>query len=239
MTVSGTTTFSMTVAQIVTEARALLGVQAQEEPLQAVELEQGITALNLMLKTWQAEGVMAWTEAEGSFALAQGDIDYLIGAGGSFTTVPLDIIDARVTRGGIDGLMFAMDRADYYALPSKTTQGVPEYFYYDRQRSGGTFYVFPAPDVTPSTVNFTYRRIIMDAGNGTDTLDIPQEWQEAIIQNLAFRLIPYYSAITPEHVAVVTALAQASYAGMSEFGSTKPRGRAIRAGEIGKPIGKV
>lgn len=238
MTVSGTTSFSMTVAQIITEARAVLGVQAQEEPLQAAELEQGINALNLMLKTWQAEGVMAWTETEGAFALVQGDNSYVIGAGGTFVTVPLDILDVRLSR-TTDTLMFGMDRADYWGLSNKNTQGTPEYFYYDRQTAGGTLYVYPAPDVLVGTVKFTYRRPIMDVGDGPDTLDIPQEWQEAIVQNLAFRLIPYYSAITPEHVAVVTALAQASYAGVSGFEAIVPRGRADRAGSIGKPTGKV
>lgn len=237
MTVSGITTFSVTVAQVITEARALLGVQAQEEPLQAAELEQGITTLNLMLKTWQVEGVMAWTQSEGGFPLIQGDNSYTI-AGGTFPLPVVDILDVRLSR-STDSLMFSMDRADYWGLPDKNTQGTPEYFYYDRQRSGGTLYVYPAPDALVGTIKLTYRRPIMDAGDGPDTLDIPQEWQEAVVQNLAFRLIPYYSAVTAEHVAIVTALAQASYAGVSEFGGTKPRGRAIRAGEVGKPIGKV
>lgn len=217
MTVSGTTTFSMTVSEIVTEARGLLGIQAAEEPLEAHELQQGIRTLNMMLKAWQADGVQAWTLTEGTFTLVQADADYVFGAGGTFTTVPLDITDVRITRNSNSIPMFRLSREDYYALPLRTNQGYPTQFYYDRQREGGTFYVWPAPDSGLGTIDFTYRRYIMDAGDGTNTLDLPTEWYEAITYNLADRLMPYYPGISPVSKQKVETRAAAAYFSVKGF----------------------
>ena len=224
MTVSGTIAFSMTVVQIVTQARALIGVQASEEPLQAHELEQGITSLNMMLRAWQADGIQTWTLTEGSFALTQSDYDYVFGAGGAFTTVPFEITDARITRNSRDLPMVRMSREDYYALPKKDTEGYPTQFYYDRQRESGTFYVWPAPDSGTGTIKFTYRRYIMDAGDGTNTLDFPPEWLEAVTSNLAVRLVAHYPAVPQQSLATATALAASSYAILKGFDTGEGRG---------------
>jgi hypothetical protein len=224
MTVSGTAAFSMTVEQIVTEARGLLGVQAAEEPLQAFELAQGIRALNMMLKAWQADGVQTWTFTEGAFPLVLGQQGYAIGSGGAFAMAPLDITDVRITRSGRDLPMNRMSRQDYYALPIKTTQGYPTQFYYDRQRDGGTFYVWPAPDTSLGTIAFTYRRYIMDAGDGTNTLDLPTEWHEAVTYNLADRLIPYYPSISPTNKQKVETRAAAAYFSVKGFDTGEGEG---------------
>ncbi len=212
MTVSSTTTFALTVAELVTEARGLLGIQASEEPLQAHELTQGIRALNMMLKAWQADGVKTWTLTEGSFALVQGDVDYVIGAGGSFTTVPLEITDMRITRNSQDLPMNRMSREEYFSLPVKDSEGYPTQYFYDYQREGGTFYVWPAPDGTASTIKFTYRRLMMDAGDGTNTVDAPAHWAEALAYNLAKRLIPYYPGVNQINAKLVLEMAASSYA---------------------------
>lgn len=208
MTVSGTTAFDLSVAEIIEDALDLLGVNSEEEPMTSVALEKGIRALNMMLLAWQGDGVQTWVLTEGSFALVQGDVDYVFGSGGTFTTVPAEITDVRITRNSMDLPMNRMSRMEYQALPLKTTQGYPTQYYYDRQRSGGTFYVWPAPDATGGTVSFTYRRYIMDAGNGTNTLDIPKEWLQAVTSNLAVMLAPRYDMEIPKAVA---AIATATY----------------------------
>lgn len=217
MTVSGTTTFNMTVAEIVADARDLIGIQDEEEPLTATDLARGIRVLNMMLLSWQADGVQTWVLTEGSFALAQGDYDYVFGSGGAFTTVPTEIMDVRITRSSQDLPMNRMSREEYYALPVKDTQGYPTQFYYDRQRDGGTFYVWPAPDSVAGTIKFTYRRYIMDAGDGTKTLDLPKEWLEAVTSNLAIRLAPRYGGVDQQRLGEVKELASVTYQTLKSF----------------------
>lgn len=221
MTVSGTTAFDMTVSDIVTDAREYLGIQDEEEPLTDADLQRGIRVLNQMLLAWQADGVQTWVLTDGSFALAQGDYDYVFGAGGSFTTIPNEIMDVRITRNSQDLPMNRMSREEYQSLPVKSTEGYPTQFYYDRQRSGGTFYVWPAPDSTAGTIKFTYRRYIMDAGNGTNTLDIPKEWLLAVSSNLAVYLAPKYQVEVP---AATAAIASSSYEILKAFDTAEGKG---------------
>jgi hypothetical protein len=221
MTVSGTTAFDMTVAEIVTDAREYLGIQDEEEPLTDADLQRGIRVLNQMLLAWQADGVQTWVLTEGTFALVQGDYDYVFGSGGTFTTVPAEITDVRITRSSQDLPMNRMSREEYQALPVKSTEGFPTNYYYDRQRSGGTFYVWPAPDSTAGTIKFTYRRYIMDAGNGTNTLDLPKEWLLAVSSNLAILLAPKYQVEVP---AATASIANSSYEVLKSFDTAEGKG---------------
>jgi hypothetical protein len=133
----------------------------------------------------------------------------------------MEIMDMRITRNGTDLPMQRMGREEYFALPNKTTTGYPTCYYYDRQRNGGTLYVWPVPDATGGTLKFTYRRQIMDAGDGTDTLDIPTEWLECITSNLAIRLAPRYEKQPSQ---VLAALAQSSYAALKSFDTSEGHG---------------
>lgn len=212
MSVSNSTDFSLTTAEIVEEARRKIGIHADEEPLQAQELITGIRTINMMLKAWQAEGVMCWTYEEGTLPLVQGDADYVFGAGGAFVTVPFEVMSIRINRNGNDLPMVRMSREEYFDLPNKATQGYPTQFYYDRQRSSGTLYVWPAPDAGLGTLKFTYRRVIMDMDAASDNADLPQEWLEAIVYNLAVKLAPGAGVVGTPEFALVKSEAERSFA---------------------------
>lgn len=211
MAVSNSIDFTQTAQALIVDALAELGVLAEEEPLEAVDLNRGLRTLTRMLKAWQADGVMTWTLTDGTFALVTGQASYVIGAGGAFTTVPLEILDMQINRGTNDLPMLRLSREEYRALPNKTTRGYPTQYYYDRQRAGGTLYVWPAPDTTAGTLKFTYRRIIMDMDAGPNNIDLPQEWHDAIVYGLASRLVGPYSMDGKPAAARVTAEAQRAY----------------------------
>lgn len=224
MALSGSTNFSMTAAQIIAEARALLGVLAEEEPMTAADLERGRLHLNLMIKAWQVDGPFEWTKTENTFALVQGDVDYVFGSGGTVTTVPFDITQVRITRNSTDLEMMELSREDYRRLPNKTTQGYPTQWFYDRQQASGTLYVWPAPDATGGTIKYTYRRMIQDIDNQTNDLDFPQEWYEAILYGLADRLaIPYGKAGTAV-AASIASIAAVSFARVMAFDTGEGEG---------------
>ena len=80
-------------------------------------------------------------------------------------------------------------RKDYFNLPDKVSQGSPVQAYFSRQEDAGIMYIWPAPSTANDVINFTYERPIQVIDSGSDTLDIPNYWYEAIIYNLAERLI--------------------------------------------------
>lgn len=79
-------------------------------------------------------------------------------------------------------------RSDYFNLAQKTVSGQPTQFYYDKQLSSGTFYLYQAPSDATNTIKFTFQKMFFDFTNGTDNPDFPIEWAETLAFGLASRL---------------------------------------------------
>lgn len=106
---------------------------------------------------------------------------------------PLRIWQARRYQynGATDLVMHPLSRPDYFALPFKTNLGDSVQYYYDPQLTTGQFYVWPKPTDSSYAVKFTYDRPLFDFLNASDTPDLPSEWYEPIVWNLATRLGPF------------------------------------------------
>ena len=183
MAVTGT----KTVLDICTSALRKIGVQAVDETPTADDLNVAISALNMMLKGWQNRGWLTWTYTRASLALTT-DASYTLAP-----VRPIRIVNARFRRGGIETPMQEMTRDEYDSLPLKTSQGIPTTFYFDRQREASLFYVWPVlAAATGQTIEYTYEREIEDKTIGSDVLDLPGEWWEAAVYQLALRLADDY-----------------------------------------------
>ncbi len=87
-------------------------------------------------------------------------------------------------------------REDYFALPNKAQQGTPVSWYYDPQMTTGQLYLWPNSFDSNYAFKFTYMRPICTYDELTDTSDLPQEWQTAIVDGLAYKLCPSYGQST-------------------------------------------
>lgn len=227
MTTSGSTDFSSSASTLIIAARRLLGIHAEEEPLQANDLAIGLDMLTRMLKTWEVDPDLGtWLYTDTTLTLVQGTVSYLFGSGGAVTTIPFEIKSIYITRGASqpDLPMETMSRQDYKDLPNKTTQGYPTQWFYDRQRDNGRLYVWPAPDVTAGTLTITYRRRIMDTDAGADNIDLPPEWEEAVTNNLAKRMVPMSGRGGTPEAAQVMVDAAAMLAALKAFDATNDNG---------------
>lgn len=236
MTVSGSTDFKSTASELIVDARRLLGINAEEEPLSASDLVIGLRFLTKMLKTWQADPDLGtWLTTSLSLTLVQGTSSYLFGVGGALTTIPFDVLrdpPAMITRSASSVIeMTAISRGDYQRLPNKTTQGCPSQWFYDRQRDSGTWYCWPAPDATAGTVDIPIRRRIMDLDAGADNLDLPPEWEEPVTNNLAKRLIPVYGRGGSPEAAQVMLDAKDMLDALKRFDATNDNGSVMMGPE--------
>lgn len=232
MTTSGSTSFISSAADFITDALNLLGVLAEEEPLPAYDLARGMRFMTRMFKQWEGLGIGTWLYTEGTFTLtaptgAVGVPSYVFGSGGTFTTIPFDISDARITRSNIDLPMTPMSRQEYFALPNKTITGYPTQYYYDRQLTTGNFYVWPCSDASLGTIGFTYRRRIMDMISGPDNADIPPEWEKAIVEGLAYDLIAVYGKAGSDEANKIARDAPISFAIIQGFDVAEGEGSLI------------
>ena len=98
-------------------------------------------------------------------------------------------------------------RDDYFNLPDKTSQGEPVQSYFSRQETTGLMYIWPPPATAKTAINFSYERPIQIIENASDTIDIPEYWYEALIYNLAKRLIPKFGC-TVTRAQILNGMAQ-------------------------------
>lgn len=177
-----------TVQEIVTDALREAKVVGVNEPVQAEYSAIALRTLNRMVKGWQNKGYNLWTVTSMSVA-ATTNANYTLGP-----VRPHKILSVNYKNtSGIELPMQNLTRQEYDDLPNKSSSGIPTTWYFDRQREAAVLYVWPVlSSVTTETLEITYNREIEDMGL-TDTLDMPGEWYEAVVYNLALRLCNTFS----------------------------------------------
>ena len=213
MAVTGTKNVSTIATTALRRASRTPWGQAPE----AEDMAEAISELFSMLKAWQVDGAM-WTRDSQSVSLVTDQANYTL----TSPARPLRIHNARYKdANGYEMPMQRLVRDDYDLLPNKSAKGVPTCFYYDRAREQGTLYVWPVPaSATTETVEMTIEAEIDDVTSSSQALDVPAEWYDAVIYNLAarlsFQMDARLEARAAECLAVARAFANAESLYLSE-----------------------
>lgn len=86
-----------------------------------------------------------------------------------------------------DLVLTNLSRSEYMTLPQKTQTGRPSSFYLNRQINP-TITLWLVPNTTYNNLFYTRVAAIQDAGQLTNSLDIPRRYLESITADLAYRL---------------------------------------------------
>lgn len=101
---------------------------------------------------------------------------------------PLRLIQAWVRdANNNDAPITHVSQAEYYAISNKTSDGHISQIFYDPQLAG-VFYVWPETNDVTDTVEMIVQKPFDDMDTSTNTLDLPIEWAEAILDGLSFRV---------------------------------------------------
>lgn len=105
----------------------------------------------------------------------------------------LDIVSSNLTEVEIAPL----SHDEYLKMPVKNTVGRPNNFYYDGQQNNSnpftsSIYVYPEPQNVTNIIKLVYVDRIQDLDSSTDSLDLPSEWFETVVMNLACALMYSY-----------------------------------------------
>ena len=192
MTTSGTETFNLDLNNLIEEAFERCGAEIRT----GYDFRTARRSLNLLTIEWANRGINLWTIEEGSIPMVQGQITY---------NLPVDTIDlldsvirTQTGQGQTDINISRISVSTYATIPNKNAQGRPIQVWIDRQ-SGATepvtgvnfpqIYVWPAPDQS-NFYTYVYWRLkrIQDAGNGTNTQDIPFRMLPCMVAGLAYYL---------------------------------------------------
>lgn len=210
MTVSAITSVSFTLNDLIAEAFDIIGVGSEGEAISADMYRRGKNSAVLMTQSWNAMQDL-WRQELVTITPLTDTAAYAI------SPKPLRVTSVRrkLTNGGYEVPLSEWSRQEYMDQPNKTSSpSIPVNFYYDPQRDTGTLYVWPAPSsaVVPTItlIADTLRpQFIMDATN--DTLDMPAEWQETFVYNLAQRLKLKYPVNDPNLAAEIDGMAAALF----------------------------
>ena len=214
MTTTGTSTFNLDLSDLVEEAFERCG---GKELRTGYDLRTARRSLNLLTIEFANRGINLWTIEQGSIPLYPGQITY---------DLPVDTIDLldQVTRTGTgqqqtDININRISESTYATIPNKNATGRPIQVWVNRQ-SGATYPVtgvkspqiniWPTPDqglVGDPYYTFVYWRMrrIQDAGNGSNTQDIPFRFLTAMVAGLAYYISMKLPDVDPNRIAMLKA----------------------------------
>lgn len=146
MATSGTTTFDLSIDDIVEEAFERCGMRMQS----GYQLSSARRSLNLLFLDWANRGLNLWTIEQGTYALT---------AGVNEISLPTDTVNvlSAVIRQTISGTQSDINierisREEYLNVPDKTTQARPAQYYVQRTNTPKVFF-YPQPtSLTPSSI---------------------------------------------------------------------------------------
>jgi hypothetical protein len=204
MSTSGTYTFNPSLGELTIYAYQLIGVRPTA--LLQEHMDSARLATNMMFTRWSNQGVNLWQVELVQTSLTAGDAIYPVDPS---VVVILDAFIRTVDGNSItDRIIMPISRTEYASYPNKGQQGFPTVFWFDRLLSP-TITLWPVPTGAQTYLEYYAVQRIQDANmNGTQQLNIPPIWLEAMAYGLAQRLAVIWA---PDKVAPMKAMADEAY----------------------------
>lgn len=218
MATSGTTVFNLDLSELVEEAFERCGAELRT----GYDLKTARRSLNLLFADWANRGINLWTVSTGTINLVQGTATY---------SLPDDTVDLleHVIRTGSGNVSTQADLtitrisvSTYSSIPNKLTQARPIQVYINRQAPTPNITVWPTPDGSqPYQFIYWYLQRIQDAGDGSNTMEVPFRFIPCMVAGLAY----YLSMKLPNAMERMQVL-KAQYDEAWDLASTEDREKA-------------
>lgn len=200
MSTSGTTVLEMTRDSIINAALRKIGVVGEGVVANAEQLSTGAEALNTLVQEFATLGMPLWKRTELAISMVTNQRDYTIGIGQTLNVpFPMKISEATFEYTGSDTQQDVEIKANYdFNLLPSDSQGIVVCMKYQPYINYGVVSVWPKPSTANGTLTITYQKPYDVFTAGGETPDFPQEWQNALIYNLALLLSDEYSLPIPD-----------------------------------------
>lgn len=104
----------------------------------------------------------------------------------------LNIIELYFNNNILDLPISSVSRYEYYTYPNKKLQGRPTIYYLDSQINP-IFNLWPTPSSQYNCLQYTYKKMMQDVGQFTNSLQIPQRFYQAIVWGLSYHMALKYN----------------------------------------------
>jgi len=185
MTTSGTTSFNLSIDEVIEESYERVGIRTNS----GYDLKSARRSLNILFSEWGNRGVHLWRVKLYDQALTTGQATYTTPSDCS------DVLEAYVSSsGGTPGQstndlsLTKIDRSTYASLPNKGQTGQPSQYYVNRQVQP-IIYLYQVPDRIQYTyLKYYYIARIEDAGAYTNDANLPYRFIPCMVSGLAYYL---------------------------------------------------
>lgn len=195
MATSGTTTFNLSIDDLVEEAFERCGMRPQS----GYQLSSARRSLNLLFLDWANRGLNLWTIEQATYPLTQGVNQISLDA--SVVNVLEAVIRQNSQGTNTDVYIERISREDWLNVPDKTSQARPAQFYVERTNTPKVYF-YPAADQNYTFVYYRIRRI-QDAGDYTNEADVNFRFLPCLASGLAYYLSLKFA---PDRAAALKAL---------------------------------
>lgn len=188
-----------TPVELINLALKQAGVLGVGQSATAEDTQDAFKLMNMMLGQWQAKRLMVY-HLVGLSKVCTGQQSYTIGPGGDFNiaTRPDRIPSAFVRQttqaepNQVDyPLQVIKAREDYDRIALKQQGAMPQALFYDSGYPLGTLYPWSIPD-GQYELHVSVLDVFQTFLTVADVIDLPAQYEEAIMYNLAGRLRPLY-----------------------------------------------
>ena len=187
--------------QIITAALRKCGALGDTETATSGMISAGAAALVALIKARITDGLQIWKleKVIEPFSSFTDTTPVTVGVGQTIVTTnsPLKLLGAwrRETATEITTPMDVISRQEYFRVPNPAAEGAPLQVYYQPLKTTGVLNIWPLPDATwqaDGELVLDFHVKFTEVTTGTDVLDMPDHWEQAIIYELAVRLAPEY-----------------------------------------------
>jgi len=178
MATSGTTDFNLDTEELIQESFERIGKQIRT----GYDLKSARRSLNLLLSEWANRGVHIWKVKNHTQNLVANTTTYTAPSDAN------DVLEAVFRNGTTDTTLNKISRAEYQALPNKSSTGTPSQYYVKRNLSNVEISLYQTPGTTDTQINYNYIARIEDAGSYTNTPDAPWRFLPALTSGLSYYL---------------------------------------------------
>ena len=192
MATSNSRDFDLDVAEIIEEAYERCGLELRT----GYDARTARRSMNLMFADWANRGVNLWTVRQATTTLTSGQATVTLGAD------VVDLLEVVVRRSNTDFTVSKISRSNYLSQPSKTTEGRPSQYFFNRQISP-EITLWPTPENSTDQLVYYYVRRIEDADTLVNTMELPFRFLPCAAAGMA-----YYIALkkAPERVQLLKTL---------------------------------
>lgn len=201
-----------TPVELINLALKQVGVLGVGQTATSEDIADAFKLLNMMLAQWSVKRNVVHQILDVGFA-TDGRQTYTVGAGGDFNVFRPSRLQGAYCRQlapqPIDyPLEVLKSQTDYGRISTKFIQSMPSTVYYDPQFPLGVLHVWPVA-IAGYEIHLQILAPLTQFVTAYDTINLPAEYEEALMYNLAGRLYPMYGLPADQ---VVIKLAAASLA---------------------------